>query len=184
MLPDTQKTTKPWVCIELTKTVHELSKLAKLEQTFFVLDLNFWIAQVEYGGQTRPELLTPNLWSMINTYYCVGHRLELKNFLFTFSHASLYAHQSGHQREKRDCENLKFTTDLQDTIEPFYCHPQLYAVTQSNISFLSMPIKQIIFRKVRTVNLIVKIKEMDGGPLVGQRNSRWFFSEAKKNSFE
>ena len=59
---------------------------------------------------------------------------------------------------KTRIENLKFRTDLQDPVEPFYSHTLLYGATQQNIFSLqishSMLIEQIInLRKVKTGNL-------------------------------
>ena len=71
------------------------------------------IAQVVYQGQacnTRILECKP----LINTSYCIWHRLELK--YFHFAQFLLNAHQAAHWPRKVRTKNLKFRTDLPDQV--------------------------------------------------------------------
>ena len=74
-----------------------------------MLDLQFWIAQVKYWGQTLlrcTRILDFTVFTpLINTYYSIGYGLELKYFLIAQVLGDV--HGAGHQ-------NLKFRTDPQD----------------------------------------------------------------------
>ena len=75
-------TTQPLVRINcMKKTVYDSSYFATCNWFFGVQDCRTRIFQVEYQGQTRNTRILERK-PLINTSYCIRHRLELKYFHF------------------------------------------------------------------------------------------------------
>ena len=76
-------TIEPSLCIVPEKNLNciWIVKTRQIKLIILLQDFHFWIAQVEYWGQTR---YTENLGrkTLINTYYHIQRRLELKYFVF------------------------------------------------------------------------------------------------------
>ena len=88
--------------------------LYKKKGLWFVKACNLeWMSQVQYQGQTRYiRILDSN--PLINTYYSIGHRLELKFFyLHIFAKYQRSLGRSSTSKLART-ENLQFGIDLQD----------------------------------------------------------------------
>ena len=70
-----------------------------LQPLFCVQDCRSQIAQVEYQGQARNTRILERK-PMIDTFYCIRHRLELK--YFHFAQFLLNAHRAAHQPRKSE----------------------------------------------------------------------------------
>ena len=63
-------------------------------------DCHSLISEVEYQGQTNYTRILAYK-AFINTYYCIGHRLELKYYVFA-QVLLLNNHQAAHQTQKNE----------------------------------------------------------------------------------
>ena len=75
-------------------------------------DCHSLIAQVEYQGQTRYTKILDSK-PLIDTFYCIGHRLELTFFsLHNLCPLLIYSVEQLIDLRNVKTENLKFSTDL------------------------------------------------------------------------
>ena len=88
-------TTQPLIHIDRTKkTVYESSYyLNCFALLFWLQNCRSQIAQVEYQGQARNTRILERK-PLIDTFYCIRHRLELK--YFHFAQFLLNAHRAAH----------------------------------------------------------------------------------------
>ena len=73
--------------------------LHNLQPLFCMQDCCSQIAQIEYQGQTLETRLLEHK-PLINTSYCIRHRLELK--YFHFAQFLLNAHRAAHRPRKSE----------------------------------------------------------------------------------
>ena len=135
--------TKPLVRTDLQKNRY-MTRHVSQPWSNVLFGLHFWIAQVEYQGQTRYTILDSK--HFLDTFHEIRHRLEFK-FLSSHNFCSMLIEQLINLR-KVTTENLRFRTDLRERVMDGW------PLTRNMIVFSSRLLKKKLNRKLKLVQSI------------------------------